>query len=304
MAWLCLAMVLTVTSLSAFIRLSRAGLDCADRVACHTQARLAAHSLAVPLADSSAVMAARMTHRVSASAALLVALLIVVMAFARPRRRPIAGLALALLGLVLLLALLGRWSADARIPVVTLANLLGGFLLAGCAWLLLRGTGTEAAMQRPATLQRWARFAVLALLAEIAAGGLLSANFAGLACPGLVCNSPELPWQAFAAWRAPLLDAHGITVGAEGLQQAHRLGALLLVTLLVPLGLQALHQGRRKAATILFGLLLLQVLLGIGLVVTALPMPLALAHNVVAALLLLTLLELARAAPAQAARLR
>ncbi len=304
MAWLCLALVLTVTSLSAFIRLSRAGLGCADRAACHTHARLAAHDRAVPLADSSAVMAARMTHRVSASAALLLVLLIVMTAFATPNRWPVAGLALALLGLVLMLALLGRWSADARIPALTLANLLGGFLLAGCAWLLLRGTGALAAARAPTALQRWARLAVLALLAEVALGGLVGANFAGMACPGLVCSAPQLPWQAFAAWREPLLDAHGITVGAEGLQQAHRLGALLLVALLVPLALQALHHGRRRAGVVLLGLLLLQVLLGLGLVVAALPLPLALAHNIVAVLLLLTLLELARATPASAMRWR
>jgi cytochrome c oxidase assembly protein subunit 15 len=136
------------------------------------------------------------------------------------------------------------------------------------------------------------------LVALIELGGVVCAGFAGRACPDLVagCTTTGMSWLALDPFRAPLLDAArpGNAAGAL-LQQVHRLGALLVVGLLLPLGLVAWRRGPRRVGAVLLGLLALQLALGAGLVVHDLPLALALGHNLVAALLLATLFDLARA---------
>ena len=296
MALLCVALVLVITSLSAFLRLTQAGLGCADWPQCYGRALAAQQHGAPPAADEARATAlARLAHRLVASAALL---LIVVMAMTCLATRPAwwrAGrLALALLALALLLALLGRFSSGARVPAVAIGNLLGGFLMLALAWLLVRDTAPQAAAAPP--LRALARLGIVLLLVQIALGGLVSAGLAGRACAELLgCTTTGLPWQALDPWREPLLDAArpGHVAGAL-LQQVHRLGAVLVVGLLLPLGLVAWRRGPRRTGAVLLGLLALQLALGVGLVVHDLPLALALGHNLVAALLLATLFDLAR----------
>ena len=64
-----------------------------------------------------------------ALALLLVLVMVMAAVASRPVLWPQGRLALGLLGLALFLAVLGRWTAHARIPAVTLGNLLGGFVM-------------------------------------------------------------------------------------------------------------------------------------------------------------------------------
>jgi cytochrome c oxidase assembly protein subunit 15 len=184
-----------------------------------------------------------------------------------------------------------------RVPAVAIGNLLGGFLMLALAWRLARDTGPLRA-RASARLLALARLGIVLLLVQVALGGLVSAGLGGRACPELLagCTTTGLPWQALDPLRAPLLDAAqpGNAAGAL-LQQVHRLGALLVVALLLPLGLVAWRRGPRRIGGALLGLLALQLALGVGLVVYDLPLALALGHNLVAALLLASLFDLARA---------
>lgn len=296
MALLCLLLVLVITSLSAFIRLSKAGLGCADWPACYGRAlRQHQQGVAVAAEEQAATAAARLAHRVVASAALLLAVVMAMTALSsQPRHWREGRLALALLALALFLAVLGRFSSGVRAPAVAIGNLLGGFLMAALAWQLARSAGRPAP-QRPAPLRVWARLGIALLLLQVSLGGLVSAGFAGLACPRLAdCAVQGLPWSALDPWREPLLDATrpGNAAGAL-LQQAHRIGALVVAALLLALGIAALRAGRRVAGGALLGLVGVQLALGATLVVAALPLPVALAHNLVAALLLAALFDLA-----------
>ncbi|MEO7007930.1 MAG: COX15/CtaA family protein [Caldimonas sp.] len=297
MAWLCVVLVLAITSLSAFIRLTRAGLGCADWPACYGQALREQQQGRTPAAhDSAAVVAARIAHRVVASATLL---LVAVMAMTclgpRPRWWPEGRRALALLALALFLALLGRWSAAARVPAVTLGNLLAGFTMLALAWNLARNTGCAPRVRPSTGLRRWAMVAVAVLCVQIALGGLVSAGYAGLSCPDLAaCDAQGVSWRALDPWHEPLLDTtHAGNPAGALLQQAHRLGALLLAALLLTLGGVALRRGPRAAGAALLALVAVQVALGSVLVVGALPLPVALGHNLVAGLLLAATLDLA-----------
>ena len=82
MAWVCAVMVLAITSLSAFLRLGKYGLDCDPWPQCYAQAQQ--DSAAGPAVNqpSGAEAAARLAHRVIASAALLLVLVMLMTALA------------------------------------------------------------------------------------------------------------------------------------------------------------------------------------------------------------------------------
>ena len=211
--------------------------------------------------------------------------------------RPEGRQVLALLALALFLAVLGRWTASARVPAVTLANLLAGFAMFALGWRLAVSTGqisTQTLAQR--RLVRWAWFGAALLIAQIALGGLVASARFGLSCPQLwACDLTQAGWDAFNPWREPVFDAAqaGNPVGALP-HVVHRLGSLVLTGVLLPLAVAAWRAGRRAAAVALLVLLLGQGALGVALVAGGLSLPVALAHNVTAALLLAAVLGLTR----------
>lgn len=290
MAWLCAALVLAIVALSAHMRLTKAGLGCSDWPACYGSHLRDGRP--GPALEAGAT--ARVVHRIAAVGALLVVVSMVVLALGRrPAMRDEAALAAGLLGLALLLALIGRWSAQARAPAVPVGNLLGGFAMLALSWRL-------ATLQRPrpaARLRWWARALVVLLLVQIALGGLVSAGFAGLSCDGwaaCAAAARELDWSVLDPWREPVFAAAPPYNPDGALAQfAHRAGAVLVLAVAAPLGLALLRQPQRRAGMGLLVLLALQLALGPALVALALPLWLALAHNLVAALLLALVLSLA-----------
>lgn len=296
MAWLCAALVLVITSLSAFIRLTKAGLGCEPWPQCYAQSQLASQQQPPPVGAAEA--AARLAHRTIATAALLLILLMAMTTLAtRPLLWPEGRMALGLLVLALFLAVLGRWTANARVPAVTLGNLLAGFAMFALSVRLALACGRVSGVDWPVPprLTRWAWLAGTVLLAHIALGGLVSAGQAGLSCPQLAgCDLSDASWQAFNPWYTPQPDATQPTHPAgAGVHALHRAGALIVAAVLLPLGLLAWRHGRRVAAAMVLGLLAVQAVLGATLVLGGLPLAAALAHNVVAALLLAVVMTLA-----------
>lgn len=294
LALLCLVMVLAVTSLSAYIRLSKAGLGCADWPQCYGQGLRQAQQGIAPGADEqTATAAARLAHRVTAVTALLLIVTMVMVCYGkRPALRAEGAMALALLVLALLLAVLGRWSSGARVPAVAMGNLLGGFaMLALSARLAVAGLPVRALR-----LRAWVVLCVLLLLVQVALGGLLSASYAGLSCSGAadcLASARGIGWAALDPWREPVLNP-GLPVNPLGAlpQLLHRGLALALVLLLVPLALAAWRHGRPRSGAALLGLIVLQVGAGLALAALSLPLALALAHNLLAAGLLTVLVLL------------
>jgi cytochrome c oxidase assembly protein subunit 15 len=141
---------------------------------------------------------------------------------------------------------------------------------------------------------------VLAL--QIALGGWTSSNYAALACGNDFPKCLGFWWpptdfrEGFVLWRGIGVNYEGgvlDTAARSAIQIAHRIGAL--ISLLV-VGAVAIAAARKRATRALGstvgGLLLLQISLGIANVALGLPLPLAIAHNGVAALLLFVLLAL------------
>lgn len=296
----CAALVLAVTSLSAYLRLSKAGLSCDAWPACYGQElRAPQQGAAVAVEPGVATAAARLAHRVAASTVLLLVLLILgASVAARPAARREAAVALALLVLAVALAVLGRWSADARVPAVAIGNLLGGLVMFALAVRL--ATPPPAAVST--RLRAAAALGVALLLVQIALGGLASASFAATSCAAgaadCLARARELPWSALAPWVEPRLVGTAPPVNPSGalVVVLHALLGVALLPLLVALGAAAWRARRRAAGALLLAALALTAAIGAAMALGGTTLAFALAHNLLAALLLASAFALARGA--------
>lgn len=293
LAWWCLLLLLAVTGLSAFLRHSAVGLGCEPWPACYGQGERVAASPGALNVGGQALTVARAAHRVTATLALLLVIAMVAIAFkARPVLRREGGLALALLALALALALLGLFTPGARLPVVAMANLLGGLLMLALAARLVGPT-----MPARGGLGAAAVGVLLLLLAHTLSGALVSATQAGLACTDIAecaaqARAGGWDWRALNPWREAAFAVgtpHPEGALAQGL---HRLGSLIAVPAVAALGVLALRRGRRREGLALLALLALQWALGMALGSTGLPLVPVLLHTVGTGLLLALVLRL------------
>lgn len=296
-------LALAVVGLGAYVRLSDAGLGCPDWPGCYgrltphhaAEAIAAAHAQSPEGPVSPAKAWKEMVHRYLASGLGLAILGIAWLAWRRERGVNRA-LALGLAGLVVFQVLLGMWTVTLLLrPVVVSAHLLGGMAtVALLVWLAARlGGGQRVAVP---TLSRVAAgLALVAVVLQIALGGWVSTNYAALACADFpTCHGswwPQADWRGgFQVHRELGLDAQGQALGMEALTAmhwAHRLGALLAALGVGWLGVRLWGwPAWRPWGVALLALLALQAFLGVANVLAGLPLAVAVAHNLVAALLL------------------
>jgi cytochrome c oxidase assembly protein subunit 15 len=298
-----LLLVLIVVVLSAYLRLAGSGLGCAEWPACYALIKsqggsesLAAAHLVPPWAT--------LIHRLVAST---LGVLVVGIALTAWRRRRRSGqhawLTFAVLLLTVFLSVLGYKTPSPLLPWVTLSNLLGGMaMLAMLWWLGQRSVPSGVAEAQARGLRPWAVAGVVIVFFQIALGGWVSANFAALACTDLPgCGGYPWaggPWhESFNLFRVlPVTDGGAVISGDTGkiIHLAHRLGAVFTGLYIGWLAWRAFRLGNRyrgAGITILI-FLLLQIALGISAVVFSLPVTVVTAHNAIAALLLLSVVNL------------
>ena len=306
-----LALMLIVVLISAYIRLADGGPGCSPWPRCFGQQQLSAPAEASAHAPSlealsGSVALARSAHRVIASVALLLVVALAVLCFSdRPFLWREGRLALALLFLALTLAALGLYSSGTRLPAIGVANLVGGLLMFAlfARWLAGDRGPLSGDLGAQRSLRVWARAGALVFLAQVVLGGLVSTNYAGGSCTGwLDCvdalNPAVAPWQSFS----PLAEARFSSTdlplhrSAAPLLALHQLFSAVLGGVLLWLARCAWRAGRRRGAVALVALLLLQVEFGLAMSGGALGDPLglalALAHNLLTALMLALLFSL------------
>jgi len=311
---------LGLVMLGAYVRLTDAGLGCPDWPGCygklsptHAAAEIRAAEAVAPAGAVSLPKAwNEMLHRYVAS---FVGVMIVAIAWQTLRRRrrdnpgtdgPSAriGLPLAMVGLVILQGLFGKWTVTLLLkPAIVTLHLLGGMVLVALlAWLTARHLGISGGQSSTLrAIRPWAVLGVVILGVQIALGGWVSANYAALACVDFpTCHGEWAPamdfGQGFHFSRELGMTADGDVLSNQALNAihwAHRVGALVTFAYLAILAHSAIRlRGLRGFGIALLVLLLVQVTLGIANVLASLPLLVAVAHNGVAALLLATLVML------------
>jgi len=310
-----------LVALGAYVRLTDAGLGCPDWPGCygklspfHAETEIDDAQQLSPAGPVSATKAwNEMLHRYLASLVGAMIVAIVVQVFLKRRRSQsdssdpgkAIGLPLLLLGFVILQGLFGKWTVTLLLkPAIVTLHLLGGMvILAMLAWLSARQLRLAGA-RRPAEARRlrpWAILAIFMVFGQIALGGWVSTNYAALACIDFpTCHGKWLPDMDFGHG-FQLRRELGMTAQGEPLSNAslnaihwaHRVGALVLTVYLGIMAYAAAAMtGLRRYAWALGAALVLQIGLGISNVLAMLPLPLAVAHNAGAALLLITVVVL------------
>lgn len=297
-----------VVVLGAYTRLVHAGLGCPDWPGCYG-------FLSVPRSDAAIELAqlrfpddpveafkawAEMIHRYAAG---LLGLAILGLALFALKQRGRDGyplkLPLGLLALVICQALFGMWTVTLKLwPQVVTAHLLGGFATLSLLFLLgLRLSGRLPADVGLSALRPLARAVLVVVIVQIALGGWVSSNYAAVACVDLpTCHGEWWPDMDFAAgfnifqeigpnYLGGMLYGEGRTA----IHFTHRIGALVTILVTLLLAWRLYRAGLTGTAAWLTLVLLTQVGLGITNVLAHLPLAVAVAHNAVGALLLLSM---------------
>ncbi|MFG6666341.1 heme A synthase [Halomonas sp. HNIBRBA4712] len=285
-----------VILLGAWTRLVDAGLGCPDWPGCYGRLLVpdSDHAALVhpdaPLDPAKAWM--EMIHRYMAT--LLGALVVSLVALGRRYRRIEGypwGLNVVLLVAIAVQGAFGALTVTLKLwPQVVTMHLLGGIaVLVLFFWLHLRvrrSVRQQPLRRRPLTAL-WGLAGAL-LVMQLAFGGWVTSNYAGLACQGIpTCN---------AQWWPPMDFSEALhltqTVGPNylhgqlhakartAIQVIHRLGALLLGLSLLALLWRYRHAASVKSGLLLtLGAFLLQAALGAANVLMWLPLWLALLHT-------------------------
>jgi len=301
-----------VVILGAYTRLGDAGLGCPDWPTCYGQ-------LIVPDAIDGTKLAGyerplestkgwkEMLHRYAASLLGLAIFALFFLAIKDKTKRPQALALPAFTALfVVLQGAFGMWTVTLLVhPGIVTTHLIGGFVTTALLTWLLLNQGRPAITYRH-ILKRHKFLLLITLFilsAQIALGGWTSTNYAALSC------GEEFPTCLGSWW--PAMDfvnaLHWGPIGVEhdyeygvlensaraGIQMMHRIGALI-TTLFVALLIYVFsyQQHLRSNLMLIGGLLATQVTLGILNVLLSIPMAIAVLHNTVALLLLLSILAL------------
>jgi cytochrome c oxidase assembly protein subunit 15 len=304
LATISLLLVIALVSVSAYLRLEQSGIGCADWPACYgnigtpsNDTATAAKTYERLLEEAQQPMSwATPVHRLVAS---VLGLLVVAMALWSLLLKRDRVLSFSLLGLTVFLAWLGIYSGGLHSPAIVMGNLGGGFtMLALLGWMVFRDA--RPAVRVPGRVRTWTFAATLVLVAQIALGGLTSANFAASACRTFPdCQGTWLPGAdvvtAFDLTREHEIGPNGTVLGGAeraDIHKLHRLVALLAFAASLVAAVLAWRSGLVVAAVTVMAVVAAEFAVGVAAILTNLPIGIAVAHNWLAAMLLLALLRL------------
>ncbi|RJG49494.1 COX15/CtaA family protein [Motilimonas pumila] len=311
LALLALLLGFIVVGMGAYTRLTEAGLGCPDWPGCYgfnlvpqTAAEIAIAEAKFPDTPLEVGKAwNEMVHRyLAAGLGLLIAVLWFQALYFRRQRWLCTGLS----ALVVMQALLGMWTVTLNLmPLVVMAHLLGGFFILVLLLLLNLNLATwiTAALYDQRALKPYLIMVGLVVLAQIALGGWTSSNYAAVVCSSLpICEGDWLNQINFAkGFSMPSAESYQYGVldysARLTIHVSHRLWAGVTALCVLGIALYCWKFSRdltsRRLAQSLLVILLVQVGLGVSNVWFHLPIAVAVAHNLVAAILLLALTCLA-----------
>ncbi len=305
LAYFSLVLCFVVVTFGAYVRLTDAGLGCPDWPGCYGE--LTPKQAADDIAKAEKIMPSgpvtlgkawnEMNHRYIAGILGVLIIIMAVMSWLNKQPKNIPRWFPTALGFVILMqALFGKWTVTLLLkPAIVTGHLLGGMLIFSLlAWQVVRIRGNK--VLATFALRLAAVIALVAVAFQIALGGWVSTNYAALACTDFPTCHGEIKPKAmdfehgFIIARELGKTAKGDLLSRESLTAihwVHRVGALIIAGIVGAFAFALVRSKRWRGMGIgLATLLIAQILLGIGNVLLSLPLPIAVAHNGVAALLI------------------
>jgi cytochrome c oxidase assembly protein subunit 15 len=237
-------------------------------------------------------------HRYFAAGLGLLAIFLVYFSFTKTRDRSIRGWSLFLLFFICCQGLFGYLTVSLKLlPIIVTAHLFGGFttlLLLYFIYLKSRNFEIFNQINIP-NLKFIALIAFVVLLLQIFLGVWTSTNYASLACADFpTCGGSYLPEMDFKNGFNLKQEVgpnylYGLLENPArvAIHYSHRVTAILVTLIFLILMSRLWFSDAAPLASTLGILLLTQITLGIINVVYVLPLYVAIAHNLVAACLLL-----------------
>jgi heme a synthase len=299
-------LALVVITLGAYTRLTNAGLGCPDWPGCYGH-------YVIPQQFHATTFDWRLawTEMVHRYAAMCLGMMIVLIASIAVSQRKSAQrpkfIPLMLIAIVIFQAALGMWTVTLKLmPVVVMGHLLGGLSICALLWYLRLQLQDKNNQQQIPNNKFYLGTVIglMVVIMQICLGGWVSANYAGLSCMGFpACNGMMIPplhlKEAFNVASPAGLNYQGGILESpvrSTIQFVHRMGAFITFIYLAGLSLfillSRLSQTIKQIAVFILVILTMQFILGIMNVLYLLPLSIAMAHNFVATLLLLSVVTL------------
>ena len=303
---ICLAFV--VIALGAWTRLVDAGLGCPDWPGCYGFVVFPTNEAEIALAEAryptfpydinKAIP--EVVHRSFAAALGFLAIIMVYYSFKQNENKNIRRWTIGLLIFICCQGLFGYLTVSLLLlPIIVTAHLFGGFTTLTLFFLIFLMSGKFDILEKMAIpkLKTIAGIALVVLLFQIFLGVWTSTNYASLACADFpTCQGTYMPEMDFKNgfnlnqevgpnYLYGLLD----NPSRVAIHYSHRASAILVTLVFLILISKLWFSNAAPLASTIGILLLTQISLGIINVVYVLPLYVAIAHNLVAALLLLTI---------------
>ncbi len=301
-------LAILLVGLGAYVRLSDAGLGCPDWPGCYGTLTVPQSEHAIDSANQAypdrpvehGKAWKEMAHRYVAGILGVLILLIFVQSWRLRQHIHVSPWLPSFLMLwVVFQAMLGMWTVTMLLmPAIVTMHLIGGMTtLALLVWISHRHHGEFYVLDHTHRALRLAiRGGLLLIAGQIILGGWTSTNYAGLACTDFpLCHGAWMPAGMDFMTGFDVARKLGKTASGENMalsaytaiQWTHRVGAMIVLVYFSLLAWQLwrIRMLRRDALRIMI-LLVLQISLGVANLVLHLPVVLAVAHNVGAALLL------------------
>ena len=303
---ICLAFV--VIALGAWTRLVDAGLGCPDWPGCYGFVVFPTNEAEIALAEAryptfpydinKAIP--EVVHGYFAAALGFLAIIMVYYSFKQNENKNIRRWTIGLLIFICCQGLFGYLTVSLLLlPIIVTAHLFGGFTTLTLFFLIFLMSGKFDILEKMAIpkLKTIAGIALAVLLFQIFLGVWTSTNYASLACADFpTCQGTYMPEMDFKNgfnlnqevgpnYLYGLLD----NPSRVAIHYSHRVSAILVTLVFLILISKLWFSNAAPLASTIGILLLTQISLGIINVVYVLPLYVAIAHNLVAALLLLTI---------------
>ena len=303
---ICLAFV--VIALGAWTRLVDAGLGCPDWPGCYGFVVFPTNEAEIALAEAryptfpydinKAIP--EVVHRYFAAALGFLAIIMVYYSLKQNENKNIRRWTIGLLIFICCQGLFGYLTVSLLLlPIIVTAHLFGGFTTLTLFFLIFLMSGKFDILEKMAIpkLKTISGIALAVLLFQIFLGVWTSTNYASLACADFpTCQGTYMPEMDFKNgfnlnqevgpnYLYGLLD----NPSRVAIHYSHRVSAILVAVVFLILISKLWFSNAAPLASTIGILLLTQISLGIINVVYVLPLYVAIAHNLVAALLLLAI---------------